>query len=50
MLPVIKLHAQLLKIDVHGLLPQLEQMQLPANVQPIHVEPINLPMVLVETS
>jgi hypothetical protein len=50
MLLVIKLHAQLLKIDVHGLLPQLEQMPLPANVQPIHVEPINQQLEFVETS
>jgi hypothetical protein len=49
MLQVIKLLAQLLKIDVLGLLPQLEQMPLPANVQPIHVEPINQQLEFVET-
>jgi hypothetical protein len=50
MLPVIKLLAQLLKIDAHGLPQQPEQMQLLASAQLIHVEPINQPMVFVETS
>ena len=50
MLLVIKLPALLLKIDVHGLLPQLEQMQLLANAQLIHVLHINQLLEFVETS
>lgn len=50
MLPVIKPLAQLLKIDVHGLPQQLEQMQLLASAQLIPAEPINQPMEFVETS
>jgi hypothetical protein len=41
MLPMIKLLAQLLRIDVHGLLQLLEPMQLLANVPLIHVLLIN---------
>jgi hypothetical protein len=41
MLPMIKLLAQLLRIDVHGLLQLLESMQLLANVPLIHVLLIN---------